>query len=230
MSKLLIAFEGSDGAGKATQTNMLVEHLKSLGLKIVRVSFPRYEDTVGGQLLFEAMKSERAEGYNFSKADPYEASLLYVMDRIASREYLAKLIEDHDVVVFDRYVESNLLHQGGKLKTEYERRKFADWLYLLEYAQFHLPVPDVVVYLTIPFWLSRARAKRREDGGGPSMDAVEKDIEYVKAGHEGGLFYAKELGWQIINCLEEEVELTPEQVHNKITQTLQGRINALMIM
>lgn len=215
-----IAFEGSDGAGKATQTDLLVEFLQSKGLKIARVSFPRYNQTLGGTLLHEVMKGPRADSYRFSKEDPYVGSLLYTMDRIASRKYLEELIATHDYVLFDRYVESNLLHQGGKLKTNEERLEFGRWLFELEYGMLKLPTPQKVVYLTIPFWLSRARAKKREASGGEKVDAVEKDIKYVKAGHEGGLFYAKLYGWITVEGVEEGRELSALEIHDCVKKQL----------
>ena len=124
MTARTIAFEGSDGAGKATQTDRLFNFLEQQGKKVARVSFPRYTETLGGKLLFEVMKGERSDNYGFSKSDSKVASLLYAMDRLESKDYLNDLIRSSDVLIFDRYVESNLLHQGGKFKTDEERIKF----------------------------------------------------------------------------------------------------------
>lgn len=221
MTARKIGFEGSDGAGKATQTNLLVEYLEKQGMKVARVSFPRYTETVGGRLLYEVMKSVRTDDYNWSKVDPKVASMLYALDRKESEVYLNGLIEGNDVVIFDRYVESNLLHQGGKFLSDSERITFADWLFELEYNFLKLPRPDEIIYLTIPFWLSRKRAQLRQDGGGAKLDAVEKDIEYVKAGHNAGVFYANHFQWLIVNGMDvgglgSDYELTPEQIHEKV--------------
>ncbi len=220
MTALTIAFEGSDGAGKATQTDMLATFLEEQGKKVARVSFPRYNQTLGGTLLHEVLKGERSDGYGFSKTDPYVASLLYAMDRKESQTYLEELIKNNDVVIFDRYVESNLLHQGGKFKETEERLHFARWLFQLEYDLLQLPKPGIVLYLTIPFWLSRARAARRAEEKGESLDAVEKDLDYVKAGHEAGIFYAEHFAWSIIQCLDNGYELTPNEVHTRVKAEL----------
>lgn len=220
MRAQLIAFEGSDGAGKATQTDLLANYFEKAGKKVARVSFPRYNLTLGGSLLYEVMKSDRASSFSFSKTDPYVASLLYAMDRKESKEHLEVLIETHDVVIFDRYVESNLLHQGGKFVSESERIHFAKWLFDLEYDVFKLPRPNKIIYLHIPFWLSRKRAQIREDGGGAKLDAVEKDIDYVKQGHEAGMFYAKHFKWSIVDGLVEGRELSVEQIHHRVRCTL----------
>lgn len=212
----LIAIEGSDGAGKETQTNLLFKLLENQGKKVARVSFPRYNQTLGGTLLFEVLKSERADKYGFSKINPKVASKLYAMDREESLPHLHALIEANEVVILDRYVESNLLHQGGKFRTEVERIAFAEWLYKLEYEDIGLPKPDEVVYLALPFWLSRKRAELRATSGGSKLDAVEKDMEYVKAGHDAGLFYASYLKWLVVDGIENGQELSPEKIHQKV--------------
>lgn len=199
---------------------MLYELLTGRGMKVARVSFPRYRDTVGGRLLFEVMKSDRADAYNFANLDPYAASMLYAMDRKESKRFLDQLREHNDVVIFDRYVESNLLHQGGKFKTEDERWEFSRWLFRLEYEVLQLPHPHDIVYLSIPFWLSRKRAELREQAGGAKLDAVEKDMEYVKNGHDAGQFYAKTLGWHKVEGLVDDHELSSLQVHKEVADVL----------
>ena len=142
------------------------------------------------------------------------------MDRKQSKAYLDGLIASNDVLIFDRYVESNLLHQGGKFKTEEARLSFARWLFNLEYGMLELPNPQIVVYLTIPFWLSRKRATLRAQAEGGQLDAVEKDVEYVKAGHDAGVFYARQYGWCVVDGLVKDRELSPDEVHEEVIKTL----------
>jgi len=225
MAARLISIEGSDGTGKETQTDLLFDHLENQGKKVARISFPRYNQTLGGSLLYEVLKSERAEHYCFSKAAPKVASKLYIMDREESLPFLLDLIEKNEVVIFDRYVESNLLHQGGKFKTAAERINFAAWLFNLEYEDVKLPRPHDILYLSIPFWLSQQRAELRARGGGKKLDTVEKDVEYVKNGHEAGIFYAHYFKWLIIEGIDcngslEKVELTKKEIHKKICLSL----------
>ena len=70
------------------------------------------------------------------------------------------------------------------------------------------------------FWLSRKRTELRAKQTGGQLDAVEKDIDYVKAGHEAGIFYAEYYGWNIIQCLENKKELTSDEVHHKVIKAL----------
>lgn len=220
-----VAIEGSDGAGKATQTDKLVKFLRRNGFKVATLSFPRYTDTPAGRMLFEVMKSERAPHYDWAHANPKLASLVYAQDRAESKEYILDLIEKNDVLIFDRYVESNLLHQGGKFANEPERMAFASWLYDLEYNHFGLPKPDVTIYLDLPPEVSRARALRRAQETGGSLDAVESDMQYVINGTAAGRSYAEMFGWAVVKCVEQsqtfglpDEELTPEEIHMKIRE------------
>ncbi len=54
--KISLAIEGSDGAGKETQSRLLRESLQAKGLSVASVSFPRYKETTGGWILYEALK------------------------------------------------------------------------------------------------------------------------------------------------------------------------------
>ncbi len=225
MAKAIIAIEGSDGAGKETQAGLLMKFLQSQGYTVGTESFPRYNKSVGGIFLYDALKGPEKEKYAFSKLDPYDASKPYAMDRSESRGIIEDLVAKHDVVVFDRYVESNLLHQGGKLATPEERVEYANWLFREEYeGKRGIPRPDFVIYLKIPFWLSRARAERRSANGGPALDAVESDMDYVRKGHEGGIFYAEHFGWEVVEGLEDKRELTPDEVHQKVIRQITPRL------
>ena len=47
---IFIAIEGTDGAGKGTQTGLLKERLESLGRRVLVVDFPRYATPVGQEI------------------------------------------------------------------------------------------------------------------------------------------------------------------------------------
>ena len=170
--------------------------------------------------MWEVLKSERASQYGFSKVDPRIASKLYTMDREESLPYLHDLLQNNEIVISDRYVESNLLHQGGKFASDDEKIAFAEWLYSVEYDDVKLPMPDEIVYLALPFWISRKRAKDRAEKGGPKLDAVESDIEYVKQGHNAGLFYAEHFSWKVIEGMAFQTELTREEIHERKKETV----------
>jgi dTMP kinase len=225
MKNISIAIEGSDGSGKETQSALLQDWFKGRGMTVATVSFPRYKKTAGGWALWEALKGENKDAYNFANVDPYAASQLYSADRRESLPYLKRLIATHDVLIFDRYVESNLLHQGGKFSTEKEREDFARWLFNFEYGMLELPTPHVTVYLELPFEVTQKRAQMRADSLGGQLDAVERDLDYVRNGYEAGLFYARKFGWLSIPCVKESgYELTRHEVHMLVVVKLMQRL------
>jgi dTMP kinase len=225
MKKILIAVEGSDGAGKETQSSMLREWFLEKGKTVTSISFPRYKQTAGGWALFEALKGENKDAYAFSKLDPYAASLFYAADRRESLPFLVEQINKHDVVIFDRYVESNLLHQGGKFPTDTLREEYGRWLFNLEYGMLKLPSPQETIYLELPFEVSLERARKRAAVNGGQLDAVERDPEYVRKGHEGGIFYAHKFNWLTIPCVRKDgYELTRVEVHQLVVESLKKRL------
>lgn len=238
MTAQVILFEGSDGVGKKTQTKLLARHYRRAGLSVKCISFPRYSDTRGGGFLYQALKGPHRHEYKFAEADPYEASLYYAADRRQSLDSLLELIASADVVILDRYVESNLVHQGGKMRTDIERLKFLEFLYRLEYELLELPRPNEVVYLSLPPEVSMRRARHRAEAMGSTPDAVEENGVYVRQGYLAGHFYALHLGWSIIQCVRaspqgtELCELSPEEIHAEVLRVLDpnrpGRTGTLL--
>lgn len=228
MSARLIAIEGSDGAGKATQTALLVDHLRAHGIKVGVISFPRYEETPAGKMLFEYMKSDRRNDYNFAEMNPRAASYIYAKDRHESLSFLQSLIDQNEVVIFDRYVESNLLHQGGKFESQAEQMEFAKWICDLEYRFHGLPQIELTIYLDLPYTISSERSRRRAEEKGGSADAVESNLNYLKNSWQAGKIYAIWFNWYVVDCivpkpdnqLEALRELTQDEIHEKIKKIL----------
>lgn len=228
MTAKLIAIEGSDGAGKATQTKMLVDYLRQRGIKVATIDFPQYELTPAGEVLYEYLKSDRQDDYCFADMNPKAASFLYAKNRFESMPKVQALINSHDVLVFDRWVESNILHQGGKFDSDQGKMDFAKWVSDLEYVHFGLPVPDVTVYLDLPYSISYVRARLRAEALGQSADIVESNLPYLKNSWKAGKLYASMFGWFVVDCVIPDVvdelratyEFTPEEIHEKVKEVV----------
>ncbi len=223
MKAFQIALEGSDGAGKGTQTDLLVNALVALGYKVARVAFPRYKDTCGGKTLFEVLKSDRAAYYDFVHTPPEAASLFYAADRLESVPWLSELAEQNDVIIYDRAVASNLIHQGGKLENDSERMRFADFIDRVEY-QSGFPRPDMTVFLSLPYELSMARARGRAEEKGEKADIVERDVDYMRNSYRAGIFYALYLNWVMVDGLRGGDILMPQQVHESVLYEVTKRL------
>ena len=155
MKGKIIVIEGTDCSGKETQASLLVQRLRRSGRKIERFSFPAYDTPtgriVGGDYLG---KKHLGEGYfpeGAANVDPKVACLYYAADRRYNIGKINELLDQGFDVVLDRYVESNMGHQGGKIFDKEERLKLYEDLANLEYGFLELPRPDVTIFLYVPY-------------------------------------------------------------------------------
>ena len=139
MKGKLIVFEGTDGSGKATQSQLLCQHLAQTGVEHRRIDFPRYGDPFAepASLYLHGALGTKPEDVN-----AYAASLFFSVDRFASyKQDWGGFYEQGGLVVADRYTTSNAVHQASKLPEE-ERGPFLQWLFQLEYGRLGLPEPE----------------------------------------------------------------------------------------
>ncbi|MCI9281175.1 MAG: hypothetical protein HFI49_02820 [Bacilli bacterium] len=149
----LIVIEGTDCSGKQTQTDELVKNLKKLGLKAISFSFPNYAsptgEIIGEYYLGKNNKSLFKEG--IENVDPKISSLYYAADRAYNINIIKKYLENDYIVILNRYVESNMAFQGGKIKDIKKRHMLYEWLDNLEFVLLDLPRPDMVLFLYLPY-------------------------------------------------------------------------------
>jgi dTMP kinase len=222
---MLLAFEGIDGAGKTTQVRLLAERARLQGLRTAVISFPRYRETVFGQCVAAYLRGEFGP---LERVPPRSAALLFAGDRLESLELLTRLAAEHDLLILDRYVASNLAHQGARFAGE-ERSLFLTWLAQLEYTAFGLPRAAMTLCLDLPVSVAaRLIAERgHRQGGGSSADIHEADLAYLarcrevyqELAHTG-----RDSLWEIISCVNERGELRPpEEIHQQIWRLLEER-------
>ncbi len=99
-------------------------------------------------------------------------------------------------IVLDRYVESNMAHQGAKSKTEKERNEIINFLEILEYKLLKLPRPDLTIFLHMPTEVATILKKNRTE----LPDQHESDIEHLKKSEETYLYLTKRYGFKKIEC------------------------------
>ncbi|MBQ17569.1 MAG: thymidylate kinase [Planctomycetaceae bacterium] len=172
----LVAIEGIDGSGKGTQARELVERLAGIDVSTTLLSFPRYSETLFGAAVGEFLNGA------FGALDavaPQLAATLYAGDRYESRPVLLDALEQHDVVVCDRYVPSNLAHQGARLNST-QRTALLAWIQQVEYGVFALPRPDAVIWLDLPAQITRTLISRKaaRDYTTRAADIQEADSQY----------------------------------------------------
>lgn len=200
---ILIAVEGTDSSGKQTQSEMLYKRLSEMGIKSRLVSFPAYESE-SSALVKMYLAGEFGENPNDVNA--YAASTFYAVDRFATfRNDWGKDYEAGVVIIADRYVPSNIIHQAAKLE-ESEKEAFVQWLCELEYGHFMLPKPNVTFFLDMPTKtaLSLMANRANKIDKSEKKDIHERNGEYLKKSYDNAMGIAKRLGWEIVPCTEDE--------------------------
>jgi dTMP kinase len=214
-----IVIDGTDGSGKATQVKLLISRLKKEGIKAKSIDFPRYYDNFFGKLIGECLAGEHG---NFREFSPYVASVLYAADRFESSGQIKKWLDGGYAVLADRYVSSNQMHQGGKIKDDSDRKKFLDWLEKMEFDVFKIPKPDAILFLDVPLnynlnLLKNKSAKKKKDYLNGKADAHESSVEHLQAARESALkIIQKNNKWVRIDCVKDGQLLCKKEVNDLI--------------
>ncbi|MFP4475958.1 MAG: dTMP kinase [Desulfatibacillaceae bacterium] len=171
---MIIAFEGIDGIGKGTQSRICADRLADSGHRVLHTTFPRY-DSFFGRVVGEYLNGELGE---LDQVHPKLAAVLYACDR---RQAMAT--EDwsgYDYIVLDRYVPSNMAHQGAKLWWSGMDRLIA-WIDEMEYEVLGLPRPDLVFVLDAEPEVALAQVLKKSPRGYTleALDLHEKDTDYI---------------------------------------------------
>lgn len=212
----LIAIDGVDASGKETQTELLYQRLVKEGYKVRRVSFPAY-DRDSSVLVKEYLSGKY--GTKPEDVNAYAASLLFAVDRFSS--YRTDWEEDYNnetIILADRYVTSNMIHQAGKLADKNEKPEFINWLYDIEYEKLGIPKPDAVVFLDMPtdFAVQLMANRNNKISGEAEKDIHENNKEYLEKSYMNAVEIAEMSGWNRVRCVENDTILSIEDIHEKV--------------
>ena len=219
----LIVIDGTDSSGKATQTELLIKHLKRDGLKVKVVDFPDYYSNFFGKFIGHCLSEQY---YNFVKVHPKIASVLYAADRFESRDEIKKWLKDGYIIIANRYASANQIHQGGKIANTKKRESFLKWLAEMEYEIFKIPKPNVIFYLSVPIPVVLKLIKERNNNGkrsylGKKQDVDEKDVSFLENSRKTALWLAKtQKGWIKIECVKNGILNTRENIHKEIYEKI----------
>ena len=221
MKGKLFVIEGVDGSGKATQTDLLYQALQNEGKTVRKISFPNY-DSPSSSLIKMYLNGEF--GTDPQAVNAYATSVFFAVDRFASfRTDWHSFYEDGGIIIADRYVTSNFVHQGGKIEDVAEKERYIQWLSHLEYDIFGLPRPDCVIFLDMPPAYSlRLRQQRNTLKQGLTHDIHEEDQGYLYQAYENATAIAQHQAWHVINCVADYEIRTIEEIHQEIMQIFSG--------
>ncbi len=216
MTGKLIAIEGTDCSGKETQTNLLIKRLREDGYQVQNFSFPNYNSPTGRIIGGPYLGKEYIGASYFEEGavnvDPKVASLYYAADRKYNIEKINFLLENGYNVILDRYIYSNMAHQGGKIENQKERLLMYDFLEKLEFDLLELPKPDITLFLHMPLEAAKELKKNREE----SPDGHEKDENHLKMAEDAYLELSERYGFISIECANDNKPKQIEEIHEEV--------------
>jgi dTMP kinase len=169
----IIVIEGTDKAGKTSQSRMLAETLKASGKVCVILDFPDYTTPIGIEI--------KAFLENKRDYPPEVKHLLFSANRWEKKKEIESMLENGTIIVMNRYWESNLVYGVANGMD-------VNWLLRLDKG---LPKEDLVLIILVNPSISAKRAEMQ--------DAFESDPQLTAKAYENYLKFAKQFKWKIID-------------------------------
>jgi len=223
----LFVVEGLDGAGKSTQIRLLKEFFSGKGYNCEYLHFPRTDTPYFGELIARFLRGEFG---SLNEVDPWLVAMLYAGDRKDASGIIKEWLEKGNIVLLDRYTYSNIAYQCAKLNNPAERDALQKWILDLEFSHFGIPLPDLNVFLDVPFsftekkLLSSRTGKDRDYLNG-TKDIHEESLAFQKRVREIYLHVAAaDSRLSIVNCSDDKGNmLPPEKIFKRIINLLSER-------
>ena len=211
--------EGLDGCGKSTQMELIRKCLddnKHFTYRMLK--FPnKNEDNPMKKMIYDIYLQGKIQIPSDNiKADVYGASLLYAIDRYVSYyQDWKKAMEECDIVISDRYIQSNILLQGSKLGNPNDREftEYVRWLYNLENTILGLPRPNKIFFLDAPVDVLNRNLRKRY-GDDSKLDILESaaSLEIEHRRQIALWFCEHSQTWQLIKVADGDNMRPPEAI------------------
>ncbi len=187
---MIIAFEGLDGSGKETQTKLLEKRLNDEGIKSIRFQFPSYGSK------YSVFAEDYLNGTFKGDFNPYLISTFFSLERFGIyNSKIKKYIDEGYVLIFDRYVYSNLMYQGVFIEDLKERDNLFDFIMNFEYNICSLPKEDMVFYMDLSLEINMDIIKYREN-----KDIYEEDLSFLRKCYKNAKYIGDKYNFINIKC------------------------------
>jgi len=223
----LFVVEGLDGAGKSTQIRLLKEFFSRKGYNCEYLHFPRTDAPYFGELIARFLRGEFG---SLNEVDPWLVAMLYAGDRKDASSIIDSWLKKGSFVLLDRYTYSNIAYQCAKTDDPESRDDLMKWILDLEFRHFGIPLPDLNIFLDVPFsftekkLLSSRKGKDRDYLNG-TKDIHEDSLAFQRRVREIYLHVAAaDNRLCIVNCSDEKGNmLPPAQIFNRIINIITER-------
>jgi len=193
---MIIVIEGSDQAGKKTQSKLLAQALRKRKIKTQVFSFPDYSTPIGKEIK-KYLSGKR-------KLPIQAIHCLLAANRWEKLEDIQNANSKNSVLIMNRYSQSNLVYGFvNKMKL--------DWIKSLDAG---LPKADLVIVLDVSQTESFRRKKIKRDRFEKNRAFSEKISKAYKK-------LAKQKHWKLVDA-----SLSKEKVHQKIMKIFAKKIGA----
>lgn len=221
---MLIVLEGLDGAGKSTQVKKLKNYIISLGKEMKYLHFPRFDAPVVGEMIAKFLRGDFG---NIQQVHPMLVALLYAEDRRDASILVRRWLLQGDIVIFDRYVYSNVAFQCAKIDNPKEAQELRDWILKSEYEDFMIPRPDLNLFLDVPIGFVDSKLKENRQGDdreylNGKSDIHEADISFQKRVRQVYLEQCeRDSEFKRIDCSDSDGNiLSPDLIFEKIKEEI----------
>ena len=219
----LIVIEGTDCSGKETQSNLLLEHLNNDKIKTEKFSFPNYDSPtgkiIGGSYLGKPHIGACLFPEGAINVDPKVASLLYAADRKYNIDKINMLLLKGVNVILDRYVYSNMAHQGCKIESYNQRLEMYKWLEQLEFELLELPIPDISIFLHMPYEDACKLKKNRKE-----LDEHELSESHLKKAEKTYVELSELYNWYTIECSNDGLIKSKDEIHKEVYEYVKVKV------
>jgi dTMP kinase len=224
----IILVEGTDGSGKETQSKLLEGRLNLARFPAERINIPAY-DTPTGKIVGQCYlgkdlglgKDATAIFGDADSVDPKLACGFYALDRYAAIPEIKRMQGEGKIPILDRWVESNMGHQGGKIENLEKRVEMFEWIRHLEYDVFGLPKPTIKLFFYMPLPVSLELRNQRAKNNGEKLDGHESNLVHMERAEQSYLhmldLYPK--GWHRVDCAPDgtiDSLRTPENISDEV--------------
>ena len=216
-----LVLEGTDGSGKGTQFKLLTERLQREGYEVATFDFPQYEEP-SSYFVREYLNG------NYGTAEevgPYTSSLFYALDRFQAADKIRQALFEGKVVLANRFVGSNMAHQGTKFNNAEERRGYFIWLDNLEFEMLRVPRPDTSFVLRVPADIAQKLVDQKEVRSytDKKRDLHEADIDHLRRSVEvyDDMCQLFPKDFQRLDCTRGDDMLAIETIHDLIWQKVE---------
>lgn len=182
----IIVVEGTDKAGKGTQSRLLINALKISGIRCAKMDFPDYTTPIGQEI--RAFLDGRR---NYTMEVKH---MLLSANRWEKKNEIERMIKKDTIIIMNRYYQSNIVYGVS-------HNLGLKWLLNLDKG---LPKEDLAIVLEVNPNISYQRAPR-------DRDTFEMDQKLLMKVHKNYRILAKQFNWKIIDG-----DRDSEQVHNEI--------------